>query len=446
MKNTPLSAFSVLALMMFATLLGAFSSATAHIPPETVSTRSTVQVLPNPVGLNQQTSILIQVEPSPPTATFDGGDRWLGITVAITKPDGTRETLGPFTSNALGMVSVYYNPFQSGTYTFVCSFPGQTLKTTTTTGIPGLTSDYVNDTFLSSTSNPFALTVQQRPFETSTRSPSPFFTPQPTPTPRPGPQLSTIPSVPEFSLRYVPSPYNVVTKDPYTGANISQRVESSVVEITIENPPFSSYHDAASDSDISMYYNIRAKGHFGTEWQELYSSPNLLSKSDSEYTVVPYFQNLPSGGQIDFQVKTIIGSWTREFTSDSNNPGSYHNTFAVVTTSDWSTTQTAKIPEPLTSAPTSWAPSNSPTPAEIPISSPSPTGMFYGEPTSTAFQTPSLEPASQLIVSELYLIIAALVVAVGMLVILVSIVTGRIRKVEKRHIGTLSENFVPDQK
>ncbi len=445
MKNTHLSAFSFLALVLFATLLGGLSSVAAHIPSETVSTRSTVHVLPNPVGLNQQVSILIQVEPSPPTATFDGGDRWLGITVAITKPDGTRETLGPFTSNASGMVSIYYHPFQSGTHTFVSSFPGQTLKPATTIGNPGLISDYVNDTFLPSTSNPFTLTVQQQPIETSTPSPNPFFTPQPTPTPRPAPQLSTIPSVPEFSLRYVPPPYNVITKDPYTGANISQRVESSAVEIMIKNPPFSPYHDAASDSDISVYYNIRTKGHFGTDWQELYSSPNLLSKSDYEYTVVPYFQNLPPGSQIDFQVKAIIGSWAREFTSDSNNPGSYQNTFAVVASSDWSTMQTAKIPEPLTSTPTFLAPSNPPTPTQTPTTSPIAT--FNGEQTSpTVSQTPSQEPVSQPKISELYFIIAALAVAVGVLVILASILTARICKIEKRHHIMRTQAFVPDKK
>src|SRR3990170_995069 len=109
MKYTRLSAFLILFLTLSATLNGAtWPTATAHVPPQTLSTRSTVHVVPNSVGLNQQASILVVVEPFPPTATFDGGDRWIGITVAITKPDGTRDNLGPYASNASGMVLVYY--------------------------------------------------------------------------------------------------------------------------------------------------------------------------------------------------------------------------------------------------------------------------------------------------------------------------------------------------
>jgi hypothetical protein len=142
----------------------------------------------------------------------------------------------------------------------------------------------------------------------------------------------------------------MITSDPYTGANVSQRLESSAIEITIKNQPFASYHDVVSDSDISLYYNIRTKGHFAADWNELYYASDYPPKANSEYTMLPYIQNLPSGSQIDFQVQAIIGSWSRVFTSNSNDPGSYQNNFEVEAKSDWSTTQTITIPDTAPSA------------------------------------------------------------------------------------------------
>ena len=47
------------------------------------------------------------------------------LTVAVTKPDGTTETLGPFTADPAAYAYTSYTPDMVGTYTFVFNFPGQ---------------------------------------------------------------------------------------------------------------------------------------------------------------------------------------------------------------------------------------------------------------------------------------------------------------------------------
>ena len=49
------------------------------------------------------------------------------MTVTVTKPDGTTETLGPFTADDTGGTHVEFTPSAVGTYTFQMRFPGQIL-------------------------------------------------------------------------------------------------------------------------------------------------------------------------------------------------------------------------------------------------------------------------------------------------------------------------------
>jgi outer membrane protein assembly factor BamB len=84
------------------------------------------------------------------------------MTVKVTLPDRTTTTLGPFTSDDTGGTSTSYTPAVTGNYTFVMTFPGQTLAgnnpPVNPAGIP-----YIGDYFEPSNSNVFTLTVQQQP-------------------------------------------------------------------------------------------------------------------------------------------------------------------------------------------------------------------------------------------------------------------------------------------
>jgi hypothetical protein len=146
----------------------------AHSPQWTFTTYAFMTTSPSTTGVNQQVVLVMWLGIAPPpTAQGNYGDRWQGFKVAVTKPDGTQETLGPYASDPIGTRAIPYVPTQVGIYKFVFSYPGQTL-----TGLPyppplvagqplsGFTrgnSAYINDTYGPSQSDPVYLTVTQLP-------------------------------------------------------------------------------------------------------------------------------------------------------------------------------------------------------------------------------------------------------------------------------------------
>jgi len=85
-----------------------------------------INVAPNPVGVGQTAYLGFWLDKVPPTATGrEYGTRWHDMTVEVTKPDGTTETLGPYDSDAVGGACASYTPEQIGTYKFVFKYPGQ---------------------------------------------------------------------------------------------------------------------------------------------------------------------------------------------------------------------------------------------------------------------------------------------------------------------------------
>jgi hypothetical protein len=67
---------------------------------KTVQPIASLKVSPNPVAMGQTISINMSFLPKPPTIS----DRFLGITLQITNPDGTSYYLGPFFSESSGFV------------------------------------------------------------------------------------------------------------------------------------------------------------------------------------------------------------------------------------------------------------------------------------------------------------------------------------------------------
>ena len=134
----------------------------AHKPPFTIPTYAYISVQPNPVGVGQQASVNFWIDQVPPTANQAWGDRWENYMVKVTHPDGTVENLGPFESDAAGGAHTWYTPSTLGNYTFVFSFPGQTLAGYNLG--PGFTNasyPNVGDYYSPSTSVPYVLTVQE---------------------------------------------------------------------------------------------------------------------------------------------------------------------------------------------------------------------------------------------------------------------------------------------
>ncbi len=111
-----------------------------------------IGALPNPVGVGQE--VLLHLGISDPTAWPQSG--WTGITVIVTRPDGTNETLGPFSTDTTGGTGTIYIPATAGNYTLQTFFPQQT-NTVAASGYP------VGTVFAASSSTPLKLVVQEDP-------------------------------------------------------------------------------------------------------------------------------------------------------------------------------------------------------------------------------------------------------------------------------------------
>jgi hypothetical protein len=130
-------AISVFVLMVLVTsmLMASLSLANAQT---TLPTYAYLSASPNPAGINQQVTISMWLNIINPLTTdiIDTGVRWDGYTMAITKPDGTSQTLGPFTADNAAFANTLYAPDQIGNYTLKFSFPGQHVTGTGVLGAP----------------------------------------------------------------------------------------------------------------------------------------------------------------------------------------------------------------------------------------------------------------------------------------------------------------------
>ncbi len=132
----------------------------AHSPAWNIPTFSFCSVAPNPIGEGQTVNVNFWVNMPPPTASAQYGDRWMGMTVKVTLPDGTTTTLGPFTSDDTGGSHTTYTPTTGGNYTFQMSFPGQTLAGANPAPDTVNNNPSIGDYYQPSKSNVFTLDVQ----------------------------------------------------------------------------------------------------------------------------------------------------------------------------------------------------------------------------------------------------------------------------------------------
>ena len=88
--------------LIFAFLTSVVSS--VHISPAnaqaeiTQKTYAIVDAIPNPTGVGQATLLKFGISQALGSADL----KWIGITMTITAPDGTTETLGPFSTDSTG--------------------------------------------------------------------------------------------------------------------------------------------------------------------------------------------------------------------------------------------------------------------------------------------------------------------------------------------------------
>jgi hypothetical protein len=157
----------------------------------------------------------------------------------------------------------------------------------------------------------------------------------------------------EDSLDYVPPVYSV---NKYTGETTlvqqGYHVENKTITLTIKNQPFT--QGTTEDKPVSLSYNIRVKGHFEEDW----TIEGYIDSSDGEYTTKSYalgenseiymLRSAASGGQVDFQVQTLMGYFYDVYDYNTHSGLFYlyfpPEAYFAGEKSDWSSTQTIKIP------------------------------------------------------------------------------------------------------
>ena len=115
-----------------------------------------IDAIPNPVGVGQETLIKVGITLQAEAVLYG----WEGLTVTLTKPDGSTQTLGPYKTDSTGSTYDLYTPTEVGNYTLVTHFPEQTVKHTYFNYEGG--ENIVEGTvLLASTSDPLTLVVQE---------------------------------------------------------------------------------------------------------------------------------------------------------------------------------------------------------------------------------------------------------------------------------------------
>jgi len=171
--NKKVASAAVLLLILAVSCFSVLPIASAHDPAWDVPLFSYITATPNPIGAGQTAFVVFWFDKPPPTAAGSGGDRWTDIMIEVTKPDGSKETLGPYTSDSVGGAYATYTPSQTGIYTLTLTFPGQVASLYhPDSGVEGTPSAFVGD-FFSATTASMSLVVQSEEIENPPTYPLP---------------------------------------------------------------------------------------------------------------------------------------------------------------------------------------------------------------------------------------------------------------------------------
>jgi hypothetical protein len=199
-------------------------------------------------------------------------------------------------------------------------------------------------------------------------------------------QSNPLPSVPEFTVKFVDFSYNIPTTstsstDAYTGKQVvttqaGYYIQNASFVINIKNQPFTGYE--VNGNYTALYYGIQVKGHFTPDWGSVmfyYTQPYIQSSTE-EYTTLTMgltgnndttagadgqsgfvgasLLNGAYGGQLDFRVLSLVGYYVtvQDPVNAFNVRHPYHQEFVSSQTSDYSSIQTIDISaNPVTATP-----------------------------------------------------------------------------------------------
>jgi hypothetical protein len=162
MNGTKIAAFFAVLLMLSMILPLAMLPLTSAADATIIPTFLEINVGPNPIGVGQTALVNVFMTKPPMTGGLGGsGTMYEKMMVEITKPDGTKASLGPFKSDTTGGSWTNYVPDQTGNYTFKATYPGQHVEEygAQLFGPPV----FFNLTYLPSESVTYTLAVQSEP-------------------------------------------------------------------------------------------------------------------------------------------------------------------------------------------------------------------------------------------------------------------------------------------
>jgi hypothetical protein len=116
-------------LLVAAFLVGTIATLQANNVQGAVAAQKTYAIadaIPDRIGLGETTLLKCGITQALESADYG----WTGVTIIVTKPDGTNTTLGPFKTDSTGSTYTQYTPDVIGTYTITTNFPQQTTKST----------------------------------------------------------------------------------------------------------------------------------------------------------------------------------------------------------------------------------------------------------------------------------------------------------------------------
>ena len=122
-KNTMTPLIAAIMILTISITIIAFPTVNAHTPPQNVKTYAFVTATPSPAGVGQQVLIVFWLNMYPPTAGGTTGDRWQGIKIDVTKPNGDVDHLGPFVSDPVGSAYTSYTPTELENTKLTLVFP-----------------------------------------------------------------------------------------------------------------------------------------------------------------------------------------------------------------------------------------------------------------------------------------------------------------------------------
>jgi hypothetical protein len=129
-SKTSTTAVSLFLMFAMAVSLFALPTATAG----EMQTYAFIGALPNPVGVGQEVLLHVGITRELWSALYG----WSDLTVTVTRPDGTTETLGPFKTDSTGGTGTVYVPKMAGNYTLQTNFPEQEIEPGAGMGFAGI--------------------------------------------------------------------------------------------------------------------------------------------------------------------------------------------------------------------------------------------------------------------------------------------------------------------